>query len=125
MNDNYVVCDYMFVSTWKGIKKVEIDKILYVEANEKHCKIQLITGEAIECVSLLHQLLKLLPIDQFFLVHRRYAANLACVEEYNSQRSEVWLQNNQKLPLARRRKIEFISCWIRFYKTRSGQKLKE
>lgn len=71
--------DFLFVRTYKQLKKIRLEDILFIESMENYILIH--TPCAKEVVnSSLKQMLASLPADRFRQVHRSYIANLQKVE---------------------------------------------
>lgn len=106
----------IFIPTWRGISKLVINDIWYVEASDKHSKLVLNVNKEVESTFLLKEFVELLPYNQFCRIHRKYLINLSYVEEFDSQNSFVLFKNSMRLPVARRRKDAFIKDWMDFFK---------
>lgn len=106
----------IFISTWRGIRKLFVNNIWYVEASDKHSKLILGSNEEIESTLLLKELEELLPQKQFCRIHRKYLVNLDFIEEYDSQNNVVLFKGSLKLPVSRRKKELFIKDWMDFFK---------
>lgn len=88
---------------------IEIQKIAYIEAQRAYSRIVLETGgEHFATYSLGHYE-KLLPLATFFRIHKSYLLNMTLVDKFDTGRTgNVHLTNQISLPIAARRKAEFI-----------------
>jgi two-component system, LytTR family, response regulator len=50
---------------------------------------------------------ELLSKDHFIRVHRGYLVNLSCIIHYDKEGSKLYLENNLKVSISRRRKRDF------------------
>lgn len=93
----------------KGYSSVEIRDIAYIEAHRAYSQVTLIDGgEHFTTFPLAHYE-DLLPAQTFFRIHRSYLLNLSLVDRFDPGRAgQVHLKNGASLPLAIRRKADFI-----------------
>jgi len=97
------------LSTSKGIRMCAIEDIKHIEAAASYCNVILVDDEKILISKSLSELEKLLPKDHFFRVHASHTVNLAQVKNViNEDGGYVELHDGSQVPLARRRKQEFI-----------------
>ncbi len=80
--------------------KVELDRILYVEAMEKYVKIHLPEGKLVTLLSL-SRMEEILPPGRFFRVHKSYIINMEKVEAIAGNEAMV---GGKAVPIARQRK---------------------
>lgn len=74
------------------------NKIYYLEADNKHCKINL-SHEALNCNKTMARVYSALPKNHFSKINRAFVVNLNYVERYNNK--ELYLSNNQALTIGR------------------------
>lgn len=90
---------------------VEIKRIAYIEAQRAYSRIVLESGGEHFATYPLGHYEKLLPQSTFFRIHKSYLLNLTLVDKYDPGRTgNVYLKNAESLPLAARRKTEFVKC---------------
>ncbi len=99
----------IFLMGNQGHASVDLKQIAFVEAQRTYARIVLVNGgEHISAHPLKHYE-SLLPGDRFFRIHKSYLLNLEQVREYDKGRTGfVHLQNGDSLPLAARRKADFV-----------------
>ena len=91
------------------LESVRSDEILYVEACQNYSKVYLVGSKMILCSMTITSLKDMLP-DTFLLCHKSYIVNLSYVKKY-CKSGMLSLVNNCKVPIARRRKKEFVELW--------------
>lgn len=95
-----------------GIRKILLGQILYLEVLGR--KIHLHTAqEVILFYGKLEELERSLP-EFFFRCHRSYIINFRHVQRYD--RTDVWLDNGESIPLSKRRYHTFGVMFMRFLK---------
>jgi len=102
----------------KGIKLIDPEKIIYVEAKSNCSNLNLSDGSTFFDTRTLGIYEKLLPEDLFFRVHRSFIINLNSLEEYRTDRGKyVILKGGVEVPISKSRLKDFITC----IKARSSQ----
>ncbi len=95
--------DFIFVKSNLKKKKVYLTELLYVQALGDYIK--LVTNhDSLVVLSTMKAFETQLPKDRFLRIHKSYIVNLNRVQKYSSQFVDI--DNNDKLPLSRTRKIE-------------------
>ena len=92
------------------IEFVEINQILAIQANENYSILILQDDSQLFCTLPFGKLVKKLNASGFYQCHKSYAINLAATIRYY-RHGEVELSNGKKVPVARRRKSEFMEMW--------------
>ncbi len=87
---------------------LEADDILYVESDGNYCTIMLVSGPKIVITKKLKEMSALLPENQFFRIHNSYIINLKKIKEFIKSEGYVVMESNDKIPVARQRKSEFL-----------------
>ncbi|HET9057310.1 MAG TPA: LytTR family DNA-binding domain-containing protein [Chitinophagaceae bacterium] len=105
------------LSTSHGLLFVKLDDIIYCESNGNYTEFYL-TGNKHNLVTRqIGEYEKLLPNPEFIRIHDRYIINLSHITEYiKGSGGEVIMENGKTLPVATRRKEEFLSRfdkWLR------------
>lgn len=99
----------LILAIHQGYASVELQEIAFIEAQRTYSRIVLGTGGEHIATHPLRHYEDLLPQDMFFRVHKSYLLNLSFVKEYDGGRTGlVRLRNGQSLPIAARRKSDFI-----------------
>jgi len=94
--------------TQKGITSIEMNKIIYLEADSVYCKIFLEDGNHHVISKPLGEFITQLNQD-FIRVHRSYAVNKAFIESIRtSHPNKIILKNGIQIPLSRANKAEVI-----------------
>ncbi|HSK13819.1 MAG TPA: LytTR family DNA-binding domain-containing protein [Phnomibacter sp.] len=94
----------------KGFTVLEIEDIIYIEAQANYSKFHITGGNTITASKSIVEYDEMLQDDLFFRIHRSYLINMRYVKEY--QRGEggmVQLTNGQWLEVSRRRKDAFLT----------------
>ena len=93
----------------KGYASVALQEIAFIEAQRTYSRIVLHEGGEHMASHPLKYYEELLPNRQFFRIHKSFLLNLSLVQEYDSGRTGfVRLRNGHQLPIAARRKADFI-----------------
>ncbi len=101
--------NYVFIKQNYRFVKIFLTDILYLEADGNHCKIVLKTQKILVRLSLTNVLERLNEIDKMIRVHRSFAININCVDEFDD--SEI-LINSKSIPLAPIYKDAFLERFL-------------
>lgn len=105
------------LSTSNGLVFVKLADIMYCESNGNYTTFFLNDGKSILVSRQLGEYEKLLPDADFTRIHDKYIINLSYIREYiKGSGGDVVLENGKELPVASRRKDDFLSRfekWIR------------
>lgn len=101
------------INTFKETRLIELEDIYYLEAESVYTTFYLKDGKKITCSQKnLKDYEELLSDKGFFRIHRSFLVNLNEVYFVDkSEGNEVILKNNMSIPLARRRKEEFLKLF--------------
>ena len=92
-----------------GYKLVRRNTIQYCKAEGNYTRIALVDGSSFMLARTLKKVEEQLPSDLFLRIHKSYLVNLNCIKEYgNSDGNYVTIANNERLPIASRKKTEVI-----------------
>ncbi|HHG86531.1 MAG TPA: response regulator transcription factor [Bacteroidetes bacterium] len=92
-----------------GLRKVLLDEILWVKAEEHYSRIGLASNEVLFASKSFKELRELLEVPAFFCTHRSYLIQLNKIRELRFRGdSQVCMQDGTKVPVARNRKKEFL-----------------
>ncbi|HMT73602.1 MAG TPA: LytTR family DNA-binding domain-containing protein [Chitinophagaceae bacterium] len=116
-NNRQDVPDKIPLSTTGGLLFVKLTDIMFCESSGNYTHFFLCDEKKIVVSRQLGEYEKLLPENNFIRIHDKYIINLSYIREYiKGSGGEVVLENGRQLPVATRRKEEFLSRfekWIR------------
>ena len=105
------------LSTTNGLVFVKISEIMYCESSGNYTNFILQDDKKIVVSRQLGEYEKLLPENNFTRIHDKYIINLSFIKEYiKGSGGEVIPENGKELPVASRRKEDFLSLfekWLR------------
>ena len=105
------------LSTSNGLVFVKMADIMFCESSGNYTTFFLNDAKTILVSRQLGEYEKLLPDNDFIRIHDKYIINLSYIKEYvKGNGGEVVLENGKELPVASRRKEDFLSIfekWIR------------
>ena len=97
------------ISTSEGILILKIQDIIRVEADRAYCVIHLATDETLVVSKPLRELTGQLPAHHFVRIHASHLVNIDFLKKYITvDGGYVVLSNGLRLPVARRRKQDFL-----------------
>lgn len=109
--------DKIPLSTSNGLLFVKIADIMYCESSGNYTHFYMNDDKKIVVSRQLGEYEKLLPDNNFTRIHDKYIINLAYIKEYiKGSGGEVLLENGKEIPVASRRKEDFLARfekWIR------------
>ncbi len=96
--------------TMNGFVFVEIDEIMYCEANGSYTKLNLINKKSILVSQHLKEIEEQLPLNIFFRIHHSFLINLNCIKSYVKGRGGyVEMLDGTTVEVAVRRKEAFLA----------------
>ncbi len=109
------------LSTTNGLVFVKLADIMYCESNGNYTTFFLAGDHKPILVSRqLGEYEKLLPDDEFTRIHDKYIINLSFIKEYiKGSGGDVVLENGKEIPVASRRKEDFLSRFEKWIKRKS------
>ncbi len=87
---------------------LESDEILYAESDGNYSTLFLEDRNKIVLTKKLKEVNELLPKDSFFRIHNSYIINLNKIKEFIKTDGYVVLQSNDKIPVSRQKKSDFL-----------------
>ena len=112
--------DKIPLSTSNGLIFVKLAEILYCESSGNYTSFYLCNDKKIMVSRQLGEYEKLLPEINFTRIHDKYIINLSFIKEYiKGSGGEVVLENGKELPVASRRKEEFLSRFEKWIKRKA------
>ncbi|WP_443946510.1 LytR/AlgR family response regulator transcription factor [Pedobacter sp. AW1-32] len=104
----------------QGFKMIDVDDIIYIEADSNYSVVHLNSSEKITVSKVLREFEELLPTEQFVRIHKSNIINLNHLKEYNSKNGLLALLNNgESINISRRRASDFFEKIKSFTKTNS------
>ena len=109
------------LSTSNGLVFVKLAEIMYCESSGNYTMFYLAGDTKPILVSRqLGEYEKLLPETDFFRIHDKYIINLGFIKEYlKGSGGDVVLENGKEIPVASRRKEDFLARFEKWIKRRS------
>lgn len=109
------------LSTSNGLVFVKLAEIMYCESNGNYTTFYLSGNNKPILVSRqLGEYEKLLPDTDFTRIHDKYIINLSYIKEYiKGSGGDVVLENGKEIPVASRRKEDFLSRFEKWIKRKS------
>jgi len=104
----------MLLSTTSAIEVVDLSSIIYLQAFDSSCRVYFTNRPPMLSLSPMRDLVQKLDPRLFFQCHKSYAVNLKHLQRYLRD-GDLVLSGDVLLPLARRRKVEFITRLEQFY----------
>lgn len=93
----------------QGFKMIDIDDIIYIEADSNYSVFHLNNHDKIAVSKVLREFEELLPSDQFVRIHKSSIINLNHLKEYNSKNGlQAFLKNGESINVSRRRASDFF-----------------
>lgn len=94
-----------------GFEFVSINNIIRCEANGKFTNFFMHDGNKMISIKNLKEYESILPQDVFFRIHHSHLININFVKRYHKMNSIVEMEDGIKIPLALRRKKDFLSIF--------------
>lgn len=116
-NNKQSTPDKIPLSTTNGLVFVKVADILYCESSGNYTYFYLCGDKKIIVSRQLGEYEKLLPENNFTRIHDKYIINLHYIKEYRKgSGGEVVLENGKELPVAIRRKEDFLARFEKWIK---------
>jgi two-component system, LytTR family, response regulator len=116
-NNKQAAPDKIPLSTTNGLLFVKIADVMYCESSGNYTHFYLCDGKKIVVSRQLGEYEKLLPENNFTRIHDKYIINLNYIKEYiKGSGGEVVLENGKELPVATRRKEDFLARFEKWIK---------
>ncbi len=107
------VSDKISIPTSEGLKVYKLDSIIRIEGNGAYCKLIDTNSKALLISKSLKEVEMMLPESHFFRIHDSHIINLGHIKEYKKEDGGlVILENNDQVPVSRRKKQEFLEKMI-------------
>lgn len=119
-NTKQATPDKIPLSTSNGLVFVKLAEILYCESSGNYTNFYLNNDKKIMVSRQLGEYEKLLPEACFTRIHDKYIINLSFIKEYiKGSGGDVVLENGKELPVASRRKEEFLARFEKWIKRKA------
>ncbi len=96
------------ISTDGKLIFLETDKIIYIESDGNYSTFIMQDNQKIVVTKKLKEVNAILPENYFFRIHNSYIINLNKIKEFIKNDGYVVMQSNDKIPVARQRKSDFL-----------------
>lgn len=87
---------------------LETDQIMFVESEGNYSTFVMSDNQKIVVTKKLKEVNAILPENYFFRIHNSYIVNLNKIKEFIKNDGYVVMQSNEKIPVARQRKSDFL-----------------
>lgn len=119
-NTKQVTPDKIPLSTSNGLVFVKLTDIMYCESSGNYTNFYLCNDKKIMVSRQLGEYERLLPETNFIRTHDKYIVQLSYIKEYiKGSGGDVVLENGKELPVASRRKEEFLSRFEKWIKRKA------
>lgn len=119
-NTRQAAPDKIPLSTTNGLLFVKIADIMYCESSGNYTHFYLNDDKKIVVSRQLGEYEKLLPDNNFTRIHDKYIINLSYIKEYiKGSGGEVVLENGKEIPVAARRKEDFLARFEKWIKRKA------
>lgn len=103
----------LLLRTSKGVQAIDIQNIVRVEAISNYSKLYFSNGETLLIAKVLRLLEAQLSSQQFIRVHRTHIVNRSFIQQYLSGKAgRVQLLNGEFIEVSKRKKADFLKCWM-------------
>lgn len=103
----------LIVSTTEGVSVLPLSEIIRVEADRSYCFIYLSDGERVLVSKPLKDIERSLPNDIFIRVHTTHLINMEYLKRYvKEDGGYAMMLNGSSVPIARRRKQQFLAMLV-------------
>jgi len=96
------------ISTDGKLIFLETDNIIYIESDGNYSTFVMQDQQKIVITKKLKEVNAILPENYFFRIHNSYIINLNKIKEFIKNDGYVVMQTNDKIPVARQRKSDFL-----------------
>lgn len=103
------------IPTSDGLKVYKVENIIRLEGQGAYCKIYSTDSKALLISKSLKEIEGMLPTGRFFRTHDSHIINLRHIKEFRKEDGGVViLENNDQVPVSRRKKQEFLDRMMEF-----------
>lgn len=98
----------IIIPSQDGLEFVKIEEIIFCEGSEGYTKIHFQNSSTILSSYSIGHFVTLLQNQGFYLIHKSFLINIDCIEKYLNE-GYVVLVNNNKLPVSRSKRSDFLN----------------
>lgn len=92
------------------VQKLAVDRIVYIEAQNKHTIFAMLDGSTVESIEAMHTCEeKIAASSEFIKCHRSYVVNINYIDQYTSK--EIRMHNGCSIPISRSYQKAFESAY--------------
>jgi two-component system LytT family response regulator len=102
------------IASSDGIRFIKMKDIIRLEANGRYTRFHLLNKEVILASRTLGDFEETLSLHNFFRIHETHIVNLFYIDRFHKGNNFVLLTDKTELPVARRRKEDFLRIIPRF-----------
>jgi two-component system LytT family response regulator len=88
---------------------LNIDDILYIESDGNYSTFFMTNNQKMVVTKKIKEIDAILPEKYFFRIHNSYIINLNKIKEFVKNEAYVVMETNEKIPVARQRKTDFLN----------------
>ena len=96
------------ITTTEESHKLNIEKIVFLEADSNYTHFHLISSKKITIPKTLKHFEELLPRNHFHRVHKSYLINIEQIKTCHKKTGKIVMSNNRTLTIAKKRQKEFF-----------------
>lgn len=104
---------YLTIPTGKKIIQISLDRVMYIEAGEKHSLVRTLDG-TYDSIKSITDYQEEIDSFRFFRTHRSFLVNMKYITEVEN--NVITLTNGEKVEISRRNLTNFNKCYMNFLK---------
>lgn len=108
LTQHHALDQTLTLTSLDGIRFIKMKDIVRLEANGRYTKFYLLNKEVIVASRTLGDFEEALSANEFFRIHETHIVNLLYIDRFHKGNNYVLLTDKTELPLARRRKEDFL-----------------
>lgn len=98
------------INTSSGFEIINVKDIISIEAQSMYSKVNYYNDDNMLITKPLREVESQIESKDFIRTHRSYLINILHVKRFDSEKNQIIMTNNSSVPLARRRKEEFLTA---------------
>lgn len=114
LNHHHALDRTLTLASTDGIRFIKMKDIIRLEANGRYTKFYLVNKEVIVASRTLGDFEEALSENEFFRIHETHIVNLYFIDRFHKGNNFVLLTDKTELPMARRRKEDFLKLIPKF-----------
>jgi two-component system LytT family response regulator len=108
LTQHHALDQTLTLTSLDGVRFIKMKDIVRLEANGRYTKFYLLNKEVIMASRTLGDFEETLSANEFFRIHETHIVNLLYIDRFHKGNNYVLLTDKTELPLARRRKEDFL-----------------